>query len=61
MTVKELMNELQKYDGNLTVLTEKKEVFGNVGCTLFTRMDKYSFLGESLPCVIISDDSNEDD
>ncbi len=61
MTVKQLIIELQKYDEDLAVLTEKKEVFGTVGCSFFTRLDKYSFLGELIPCVIISDDSGEDE
>lgn len=57
MTVKQLMNELQKYDEDLDVLTEKKEVFGTVGCSFSTRLDQFSFFGELIPCVIISDDS----
>lgn len=56
MRVKELIKELQEYDGDLQVFTKKEdEVLGNIGGANSTRLDKYSSFGELFPCVIISD------
>lgn len=61
MKVEELIKELQQYNGELQVFTKKEaEVFGNIGSSNSTRLDKYVSFGESYPCVIISDIYRED-
>lgn len=59
MLVKELIKELQQYDGELEVYTKKEEIFGNIGGVNSTRLDQFSSFGELLPCVIISDNYEE--
>lgn len=60
MTVKKLIEELKKVDGDLNVFTEKKDL-GNIGNVFFVRKDEYSFFGCVSDCIIISDDSDEGD
>ena len=50
MTVKELIDELQKYDEDLEVFTQKTEIFGNCAYVFSVSLDKYSFFGKEIPC-----------
>lgn len=59
MTIKELMNELQKYDSSLEVMTKKTEIFGNVGYVFSVHEDSFGFFGKDVPCVILSDEDDE--
>lgn len=59
MTIKKLMDELQKYDPSLVVMTKKTEIFGNVGYVFSVHEDSFGFFGKDVPCVILSDEDNE--
>lgn len=60
MKVKELIQELEKYNPDLEVMTKKTEVFGNVGAVYHTKLDEYYFFGSPIKCVLIGDFSLED-
>lgn len=60
MTVKELRDILKDFDDDVDVMTKKTEVFGNVGCVNSVRKDSYSFFGISEPCVLLTDESEDD-
>lgn len=55
MTVKELIQELQKCPEDLEVFTKKTEIMGNIGVSSNVYVDTYGFLGADVACVIISD------
>ena len=55
ITVKELIQELQKFPEDLEVFTKKTEIMGTIGISSNVYVDTYGFLGANLPCVIISD------
>lgn len=55
MTVKELIQELQKCPEDLEVFTKKTELVGTIGVSSNVYVDTYGFLGANVPCVIISD------
>ncbi len=55
MTVKELIQELQKCPEDLEVFTKKKEIMGTIGFSSNVYVDTYGFLGADVACVIISD------
>lgn len=55
MTVKELIQELQKYHEDLKVFTKKTDAMGTIGNTFHVYEDMYSWLGVDIPCVIVSD------
>ena len=57
MTVKKLIQELQKCPEDLEVFTKKTEIMGTIGETFHVYEDTYGFFGHDLPCVIISDSS----
>lgn len=61
MTVKELIEKLQEMPQDVDVMTKKTEIFGNVGHVFSVRKDSYSFFGVSCPCIILSDESNEEE
>ena len=61
MTVGELKAELNKFDDTLEVMTKKTEILGNIGYAFSVSKDAYGFLGEDIPCVIISDESEVQD
>ena len=55
MTVKELIQELQKCPEDLEVFTKKTEIMGTIGVSSNVYVDTYGFLGADVACVIISD------
>ena len=57
MTVKKLIQELQKYPEDLEVFTKKTEIVGTIGVSSNVYVDTYGFLGADFGCVIISDTS----
>lgn len=59
MTVNELKEKLNEFDGDMEVLTKKTEILGNVGFVFSVRKDSYSFFGADVPCVLITDESEE--
>ena len=59
MTVAELKEVLNKYPGDMEVMTKKTEIFGNVGCVNSIRQDSYGFFGDDIPCVLLSDEFEE--
>ena len=61
MTVKELIERLSKYDGDLEVLTKKTDIFGNCGNVFSVKESTYGFFGHSCKCVIISDEDSGDE
>ena len=61
MTVKELREKLAEFPDDLEVLTKKREIFGNVGDVFGVHLDTYSFFGVDLPCVLITDYSDDDE
>lgn len=61
MIVKELIEELSKYPDDMEVMTKKIEIFGNVGNIFSVRQDSYGFFGTDIPCVLLTDESEEDD
>ena len=55
MKIKELIKELQQYDENLEVFTNKEELVGNIGEVNKIQEDEYAFFGKLFPCIILSD------
>ena len=55
MTVKKLIQELQKFPEDLEVFTKKTELVGTIGVSSNVYVDTYGFLGADVACVIISD------
>ena len=55
MTVKKLIQELQKCPEDLEVYTKKTEIMGTIGVSSNVYVSTYGFLGADFPCVIISD------
>ena len=55
MTVKELIQELQKCPEDLEVFTKKTELVGTIGVSSNVHVGTYGFLGANMACVIISD------
>ena len=55
MTVGELKKALSAYADDMDVMTQKKEIFGNVGCVNNVKVDSYAFFGISVPCVLLTD------
>lgn len=56
MTVKELRDILKGFDDDVNVMTKKAEFFGNVGYVNSVRKDSYSFFGTDVPCVLLTDE-----
>lgn len=56
MTVKELIVKLNACDPNADVMTQKTELFGNVGYVNTIRNDSYGFFGTAVPCVLLTDE-----
>lgn len=63
MTVGELKEALKQYDEDLEVFTKKTDFVGTIGCIHNVKKDTYGFFGESLPCILLTDqtDQVEDD
>ncbi len=59
MTVNELCEILKGFDGDLEILTKKKEILGNVGYVNSVRKDSFLFLGAPCPCVLLTDEDAE--
>lgn len=59
MTVGELKEALKQFDDNLEVFTKKTELLGNIryfiGYIFSAKQDTYGFFGESLPCILLTD------
>ena len=60
MTVKELKDELKKFDDDVEVMTKKTEFFGNVASVNSVRKDSYGSFGEDVPCVLLTDEFVEE-
>lgn len=61
MKVKELIALLEKCDGELDVMTKKTDFCGNIGEIYSVKEDSYSFFGRSVPCILLSDQNDDDD
>ena len=61
MTVKELREKLAEFPDDLEVMTKKIEIFGTVGAVFGLHLDTYAFFGTDIPCVLITDYSNDDE
>lgn len=61
MKVSEVIAELSKYPSDLEVLTKKTDFCGNVGYVFSVRQDSYGFFGSDIPCVLLTDESDEED
>lgn len=60
MTVKELREKLAEFPDDLEVMTKKTEILGTVGYTFGVHLDAYALFGADIPCVLITDYSNDD-
>lgn len=60
MTVGELKKALSAYADDMDVMTQKKEIFGNVGSVNNVKVDSYASFGISVPCVLLTDVFPED-
>ena len=60
MTVKELREKLAKFPDDLEVMTKKTDI-GTVGAVYGLHLDTYAFFGTDIPCVLITDYSNDDE
>ena len=61
MTVKDLRKALNDYPDGMEVLTKKTELFGNVAYVNSVKEDSYGFFGIDIPCVLLTDESDEED
>lgn len=61
MIVKELIEELQKYPEDMEVMTKKTDFCGNIGYVFNVKQDSYGFFGADIPCVLLTDESDEED
>lgn len=61
MTVKELREKLAEFPDDLEVMTKKTEIFGTVGYVFGLHLDTYAFFGTDIPCVLITDYSNDEE
>lgn len=59
MKVKELKEILNNFPDNLEVMTKKTEIFGNVGYVFSVKESTYGFFGADVPCVLLTDESEE--
>lgn len=60
MTVGELKEALKQYDDNLEVFTKKTDFVGTIGCIHTAKKDTYGFFGEALPCILLTDQIEDD-
>ena len=61
MTAGELIEKLKQFPSDMEVITKKIEVFGNVGYIFSVYEDSYAFFGIDHPCIIISDESEDNE
>lgn len=59
MTVGELKEALNKFDDDLEVFTKKTNIDGNIGYVFDVKKDTYAFFGESLPCILLTDQAKD--
>lgn len=59
MTVKELREALSKFPDDMEVMTKKTELLGNVAFVFSVRQDSYGFFGADIPCVLLTDESED--
>ena len=60
MTVGELKEALKQFDDNLEVFTKKTDFVGNIGYIYTAKKDTYGFFGASLPCILLTDQIEDD-
>lgn len=60
MTVRELKEALNQFDDDLEVFTKKTEIVGNIGYVFNVKKDTYGFFGASLPCILLTDQIEDD-
>ena len=60
MTVRELREVLKDFDDDIEVMTKKTEAFGTVGNIFSVRQDSYWFFGREIPCVLFTDEIEEE-
>lgn len=61
MKVKELREKLAEFPDDLEVMTKKTEILGTVGCVFGVHSSTYALFGVDIPCVLITDYSNDDE
>ena len=61
MNVKELREALSKFPDDMEVMTKKTEFFGNIAHVWSVRQDSYGFFGGSIPCVLLTDEGDEEE
>jgi len=61
MTVKELREALDNFPDDMEVLTKKTEILGNVAYVNSVKEDSYGFFGADVPCVLLTDEFDEED
>lgn len=61
MIVKELIEELQKYPEDMEVMTKKTDFCGNIGNVYSVKQDSYGFFGADIPCILLTDEIEDDD
>ena len=61
MIVKELREALSKFPDDMEVMTKKTEIFGNVAHIYSVRQDSYGFFGADIPCVLLTDEDDEEE
>jgi len=59
MKVKELKEILNNFPDDFEVMTKKTEIFGNVGYVFSVKESTYGFFGTAVPCVLLTDESEE--
>lgn len=60
MTVGELKEALKQYDEDLEVFTKKTDFVGNIGYIFRVKQDTYGFFGADLPCILLTDQIEDD-
>lgn len=60
MKVKELREALSKFPDDMEVMTKKTELFGNIAYIFSVKQDSYGFFGADVPCVLLTDESDEE-
>lgn len=60
MTVKELRDILKDFDDDVDVMTKKTEILGNIGEVNSVRKDSYGFFGVDVPCLLLTDEFEQE-
>ena len=61
MTAGELIEKLKQFPPDMEEITKKIEKFGNVGYIFSVYQDSYAFFGIDHLCIIISDESEDEE